>query len=91
MINIFWELTIVALTVLWYVDVKQHSEPPGLLRCFEVGRAMTQSVETPSPSEMWDDVGVGASLGDSSWCRVKILVQQDSQQVFPHLGTLQKE
>ena len=36
-INAFWELTIVALTVLWYVDAKDKLEPPGIFRCMEVG------------------------------------------------------
>lgn len=35
-INAFWELIIVALTVLWYVDRKDNLEPPGIFRCMEV-------------------------------------------------------
>lgn len=35
-INTFWELTIVALTVLWYVDIKKRAEPPDIFRCVQV-------------------------------------------------------
>ena len=35
-INTFWELTVVALTVLWYVDIKKRAEPPDIFRCVQV-------------------------------------------------------
>lgn len=71
-INAFWELIIVALTVLWYVDRKDNLEPPGIFRCMEVGFPvfpqlyMFDNVWTTSPGA----IHLWTWLRDTTWYHV---------------------